>query len=339
MACNPPAFFSLPAPRLDNMPGSDASWIQWSRWACAADVACPLLGPNHELLARLGAAWPLARYSLFYILECPLEGPSCFDFSVGCPVKTVPLFFTPEQPSAFGPLLEQYAWACRNTTGEKALCGTVFLEMDVSRGNQDWSLFLDLRDCEDWLVNLGDHVGHQSITSLLRLLSGLKPSCALRHLGFMASCRSAPLRLVLKASAGNELWTTLSRHGLSPCRAARDCARAISEHGTCWLDLDVNADGSLGPMLGLEWIPPTPPPSPDDAYGQLVALLAPDRGAAKRLSCLQTLLGFQTIAPVQYQTSLSHCKWRWCEGQALPEKVYVSVRSINNPFPATFQAP
>lgn len=335
MPCSTPTFHFPLSAGLDGMSVPDASWGQWARWACSADVAQPLLGPNHIMLANLGSVFPLMQSPFFYVLECPLEGAPCFDFSIGCPPQTASHFFTPDHLHESEALLvNRYALACK----ESARDGLVFLEMDISQGHLDFSLFLDMREREKWLSKLGVHGSPWPIAPLIRLLSCLEPSCVLRHLGFMASSRRFPFRLVLKVSGDDNLWKTLELHGLALSPAVRGQARKIAESGTCWLDLDVNVDGSLGSTLGLEWIPAVPSSDSDALCRQLVSMLLPDRDVATRLSCLKKLLDIKAIAaepfPVRYQTTLSHCKWRWVGERALPVKVYMSVRPITSaPLP------
>lgn len=220
---------------------------------------------------------------------------------------------------------------------------SVYLEADIREHmSPSLSSFVNLAGDRVWdlLPQLLGARGKTGISeTVLSFLHHIEPWGGLWHLGFMDSRAEKPLRLVLLLHHGvSDIAEILHTGGREPLtKEAEKLLKEIEALGLFdyMLDLDIEADGHVGPVIGVELLPlgdvwPKVQQRwmQEEPYQIFQELLQKNGLADERIAAVKSSVLTEKLPDrVWLYARLSHFKLRCQEGKGMPAKVYMQIRS------------
>lgn len=221
---------------------------------------------------------------------------------------------------------------------------SLYLEADV-RENQTPKISSFINLAGDMVTKLLPSLlkwrGREQETSpVLTWLEKMRPWCEPWHMGFMESRKDHPLRLVLLLKQGlSDIPKILEKCGGQPL--GKDHLLFLQKLGndtafTYMLDLDIFPDGTLGDIVGVEFIPKDAIWPKDQkqwietpAYQDFIASLQEEGYADERVKALPSAIFTQDLPDdITLHSRISHFKLRWKSGTPMAAKVYVQMRAL-----------
>lgn len=269
-----------------------------------------------------------------YALECSLQDESLCDYST---VYDADYMFKYETDLKCGEkwyeLSRCYAQKLEKQ-GEEALNnGTIYLEIDSSKGRKDAAIFFNLRKSVDLLPVLMEKAGYTNrLKTVYTIVSENTDEAILLHVGFMTTRRDAPVRLVLNTADACNVVKKLAKYGVVVPSDFLSVAKEFKDKFQFMIDLDVLDNGRIGSVLGLELLMPRNLLSERrDDFVYLIHFLQEQNYVDDRVSKLERICEEVEFfdekhgTRVSMETEISHFKLRWNKNELLPTKIYFHI--------------
>jgi len=301
-----------------------------------------LFGETELILKTLEEIDFRAETAQFY-LEFPLTGTPHTDFMLQLKRGDRILAYRKTEYCRF---FDRFA-------GSRGLGQAAGFEFDLGKDAPP-SFFFTLENVPEYARRLGEVLdligwkgsGRKSLLHLLRQTEGI---AGFWHIGLMAGREASPLRLccvlkreqrgVLRAKGLRQALESLGLPGF--CGPLPDFFADYTEYGWIW-NLDVLADGSIGPVFGWDFCLPVMLPGVQKKFlasggGRFPAMLMSKGAADKRLALLDGCIRAEYvpwIAPdgnLEFLTMaslLNHFKITWRNGRLERAKAYVRIAPV-----------
>lgn len=319
------------------------SWLSYLQKECGAK---PLFGEDLTRVAQQVWLYNCAGDMLNFYAEIPLLGPAGMDISCQ---YLASLFakgnaFSRHELEQEGEKFHLYSQKLKtilpDTYDEKCM----FLETDTSgTSNTKLSKFYQLQN--GYAAKLLPFLLQQeNYPDMLKevdfFLKLLEPHAELWQLGFMQGRVQRPLRLVLHINE-NGLEACLARLKIPRYKEIIQLVDALVKDSIYIidiLDIDLLPGQGVGPVVGIELAAKRIFPAVQkqfvktEAYQEFKQLLITKGLADQRIHCLERCI-YADLAPDNFQapyylySGINHFKLQWQQGEQLPAKAYLRMRT------------